>query len=169
MASGYDHSALGRNRRWGGAPGVLLSCVDPVLDVHVLPHVNAALNALSAILLACGWFLIRRQRIAAHRACMIAAFVTSTLFFVCYAIYHAQVGSVRFPGTGGVRTFYLTLLATHTVLAAAVPVLAIWTLVRALRRNFPRHRALARWTAPIWLYVSITGIAVYAMLYQMRW
>lgn len=139
------------------------------VDVHLLPHVNASLNALSAVLLIAGRLQIRRLNVRAHRACMVGALVASTIFFACYGVYHAAVGSVRFPGTGGARTFYLTLLATHTVLAAAVPVLAIWTLVRALKRNFPRHKALARWTFPIWLYVSLTGIVVYWMLYQMRW
>jgi len=140
-----------------------------MLDVHSLPAVNACLNGLSLLLLTTGFVLIRARRVAAHRACMLAAFVSSSLFLVTYLIYHAQVGSVRFPGTGAARTVYLTILATHTVLAATVPVLAIVTLRRALRRDFVRHRAIARWTWPIWVYVSATGIVVYAMLYRMHW
>jgi len=139
------------------------------LTVHDLPTLNAVLNALSTVLLSVGYLLIRRQKIAAHRAVMIAALVSSALFLTSYLVYHAQVGSVRFPGQGGVRTLYLSILLTHTVLAAAVPVLALITLSRALRRRFPAHRRIARWTLPIWLYVSVTGIVVYWMLYQMRW
>jgi uncharacterized membrane protein YozB (DUF420 family) len=116
-----------------------------------------------------GYALIRRRRIAAHRAVMIAAFSCSVLFLISYLTYHFQVGSVRFQGTGGVRTVYFTILLTHTVLAAAVPFLAVITLVRALRERFDRHRAIARWTLPIWLYVSVTGVAVYWMLYRMSW
>ena len=140
-----------------------------MLTVQDLPAVNAVLNAISACLLVTGFFFIRRKRIAAHRACMIAALVSSTLFLTSYLVYHAQVGSVRFPGQGGARTLYLSILLTHTVLAATVPVLALITLSRALRRRFPAHRRIARWTLPIWLYVSVTGIVVYWMLYQMRW
>jgi putative membrane protein len=139
------------------------------LTVHDLPTLNAVLNALSTVLLSVGYLLIRRQKIAAHRAVMIAALVSSALFLTSYLVYHAQVGSVRFPGQGGVRTLYLSILLTHTVLAAAVPVLALITLSRALRRRFPAHRRIARWTLPIWLYVSVTGIVVYWMLYRMRW
>jgi uncharacterized membrane protein YozB (DUF420 family) len=134
-----------------------------------LPTVNAALNATSAALLVIGYALIRRRRIAAHRAVMIAAFSCSVLFMLSYLTYHYQAGSVRFQGTGGVRTVYFTILLTHTVLAAAVPFLAVITLVRALRERFDRHRAIARWTLPIWLYVSVTGVAVYWMLYRMSW
>ena len=138
------------------------------LDVRDLPTVNAALNATAALLLVTGYALIRRRRIAAHRRAMLAAFACSVLFLVSYLVYHFQVGSVKFQGTGPVRTFYLTLLLTHTVLAAAIPVLAPITLVRGLARRDDRHRAIARWTLPIWLYVSVTGVAVYWMLYQMR-
>ena len=133
-----------------------------------LPTINAALNATSAVLLVIGYGLIRRRRIAAHRAVMIAAFSCSVLFLISYLTYHFQVGSVRFQGTGGVRTLYFAILLTHTVLAAAVPFLAAITLVRALRERFDRHRAIARWTLPIWLYVSVTGVAVYWMLYRME-
>ena len=139
------------------------------MTVHDLPAVNAILNALSAALLLTGFYFIRRQRIAAHRACMIAALVSSSLFLTSYLTYLAHVGSVRFPGHGAARVLYLSILLTHTVLAAAVPVLALVTLSRALRRRFPEHRRIARWTLPIWLYVSVTGIVVYWMLYRMRW
>jgi uncharacterized membrane protein YozB (DUF420 family) len=132
-----------------------------------LPALNAALNAASAITLLIGYGLIRRGRWRAHRAAMITAFVLSSVFLTSYLVYHAQVGSVRFPGQGWVRTLYLTILATHTVLAAAGPVLAIVTLSRALRRRFDRHKLIARWTLPIWLYVSVTGVVVYWMLYRL--
>lgn len=138
------------------------------LSVRDLPTLNALLNATSAALLVVGWMLVRRRRFEAHRRAMLAAFVCSIAFLVSYLIYHAQVGSVRFEGQGGVRTLYLAILLTHTVLAAAVPVLATITLSRALARRFDRHRQIARWTLPIWLYVSITGVVVYWMLYQMR-
>jgi len=132
-----------------------------------LPALNAVLNAAAAVALLVGFWLIRRKRWRAHRAAMITALVLSSAFLTSYLIYHAQVGSVRFQGHGPVRTLYLSILATHTVLAAAVPVLAIITLSRALRRRFDRHKAIARWTLPIWLYVSVTGVVVYWMLYRM--
>ena len=137
------------------------------MEVGQLPTVNALLNGTSALLLVVGYLLIRRRRIRAHRAAMIAAFACSTLFLVSYLVYHYQVGSVRFQGEGWVRTFYFTVLISHTVLAAAVPVLAVITLVRALRERFDRHRAIARWTLPIWLYVSVTGVVIYLMLYRL--
>jgi uncharacterized membrane protein YozB (DUF420 family) len=140
-----------------------------MLTVHDLPALNASLNATSAVLLLIGYALIRARRLTAHRNVMIAALACSTLFLISYLTYHAQVGSVRFPGTGAARTLYLTILLTHTVLAAAVPVLAIITVSRAWRRRWPRHVAIARWTLPIWLYVSVTGVVVYWMLYQMKW
>ena len=133
----------------------------------VLPSINATLNATSAVLLVWGYRLIRRKRIETHRKVMITAFVTSCLFLVCYLVYHAQVGTVRFPHTGTIRTVYLTILATHTVLAALVPFLAIVTLRRGLAARYDKHRRLARWTLPIWLYVSVTGVVVYAMLYHL--
>ena len=136
------------------------------MDVHDLPSVNAFLNATSALLLIWGYTLIRRRRIEQHRRVMLTAFATSSLFLVCYLIYHAQVGSVRYQHTGWLRTLYLSILITHTVLAAAVPVLAIITLSRGLKARYPAHRAIARWTLPIWLYVSVTGVVVYAMLYR---
>jgi uncharacterized membrane protein YozB (DUF420 family) len=139
-----------------------------MLELSDLPTVNATLNATSAVLLVIGYVLIRRRRIAAHRGVMIAAFSCSVLFLISYLTYHFEAGSVRFQGTGGVRTLYFAILLSHTVLAAAVPFLAVITLVRALRERFDRHRAIARWTLPIWLYVSVTGVAVYWMLYRMN-
>jgi uncharacterized membrane protein YozB (DUF420 family) len=131
-----------------------------------LPALNAILNASSALLLIIGYRLIRRRKIEAHRKVMIAAFAMSVLFLISYLIYHSQVGSVRYQKTGSIRTVYLTILATHTVLAALVPFLAIITLSRGLKRSDARHRQIARWTLPIWLYVSVTGVIVYLMLYQ---
>lgn len=140
-----------------------------MLTLKDLPTLNAALNATSAVLLLLGWGLIVRRKIDAHRRAMISAFGCSIVFLVSYLVYHFQVGSVRFQGTGGIRTLYLTILLTHTVLAAAVPVLATITLSRALGRRFDRHKRIARWTLPIWLYVSVTGVVVYWMLYQMHY
>jgi putative membrane protein len=139
------------------------------VTVHDLPAVNATLNALSGVLLVIGYALIRTRRIAQHRAVMIAAFVTSSLFLVCYVVYHAQVGSVRFTRQGLVRPLYFTILITHVTLAAAVPPLAIVTLSRGLKARYDRHRRIARWTLPIWLYVSVTGVLVYVLLYQPTW
>jgi uncharacterized membrane protein YozB (DUF420 family) len=138
-------------------------------DATILPTVNALLNATVAGLLLRGWWLIRRGRREAHRRAMLAAFAGSAAFLVSYLVYHFEVGSVRFPGTGAARSIYLGVLLTHTVLAAAVPVLAIVTLSRALGGRFDRHRRIARWTLPIWLYVSATGVLVYWMLYRMSW
>jgi uncharacterized membrane protein YozB (DUF420 family) len=137
------------------------------LTLRDLPTLNALLNALAALLLVVGWLLIRRRRIEAHRRAMLAAFATSALFLASYLVYHFQVGSVRFQGQGAVRTLYFAILLSHTVLAAAVPPLALVTLWRALARRFDRHRRIARWTLPIWLYVSITGVLVYWMLYRL--
>ena len=137
------------------------------MSVRDLPALNAALNATSAVFLLIGYRFIRRREIRAHRACMLAAFAVSIVFLISYLVYHAQVGSVHFPGTGWVRGVYFTILITHTILAVAVPPLAIITLVRALREQFDRHRRLARWPFPIWLYVSVTGVVVYVMLYQL--
>lgn len=136
-------------------------------DFTLLPAFNASINSLVTVLLVAGWLLIRRRRIAAHRAVMIAAFALSAVFLISYLVYHYQVGSVPFQGVGAIRTVYFTVLISHTVLAAAVPFLAAITLIRALRRRFDRHRAIARWTLPIWLYVSVTGVAVYWMLYRL--
>jgi putative membrane protein len=139
------------------------------MSVHDLPAVNASLNALSGILLLIGYALIRARRIDTHRKVMLAAFATSSLFLVCYVVYHAQVGSVRFTRPGFVRLLYYTILITHVTLAAAVLPLAIVTLSRGLKARFARHRAIARWTFPIWLYVSVTGVLVYVLLYQPTW
>jgi len=138
-------------------------------SLSVFPTINASLNAATAVLLVTGRLLIRRKRIAAHRACMIAAMVTATLFLSSYLYYHAHVGTTRFPGTGWPRTLYLGVLLSHTVLAAAVVPMALVTLVRGLKRMDVRHRAIARWTFPVWLYVSVTGVVVYWMLYRMTW
>lgn len=132
-----------------------------------LPALNAVLNGTSAVLLALGYLAIRSRRVHVHRACMVAAFVTSVVFLASYLTYHYQVGTTRFPGTGGLRTLYLLILGTHTVLAALIPPLAITTLVLALRGRFDRHARLARWTLPTWLYVSVTGVVIYVMLYQL--
>jgi uncharacterized membrane protein YozB (DUF420 family) len=132
-----------------------------------LPTVNALLNATAATLLVTGFFLIRSGRRDAHRRAMTAAFACSVLFLVSYLVYHFEVGSVRFQGTGTVRTVYLSILLTHTVLATAVPFLAVATLVLARRERFDAHRRLARVTLPIWLYVSVTGVVIYLMLYRM--
>jgi uncharacterized membrane protein YozB (DUF420 family) len=137
------------------------------VTVTDLPALNATLNATSAVLISIGWILIKRGRRAAHKNVMIAACVTSTLFLTSYLIYHAQVGSVRFTGTGTIRTVYLSILLTHTVLAAVIVPLVLVTLSRGLRGNFDRHRRIARWTMPIWLYVSVTGVVVYVMLYRL--
>ena len=132
-----------------------------------LPTVNAILNGTAATLLVAGFLLIRAGRREAHRRVMTAAFACSVLFLVSYLVYHFEAGSVRFRGTGGVRTFYLSVLLTHTVLAAVVPFLAVTTLVLARKGRFEAHRRLARVTLPVWLYVSVTGVVIYLMLYRM--
>jgi len=136
------------------------------MDVHDLPALNAILNGTAAVLLVAGFLLIRNGQKSTHRKVMIAAFTVSALFLISYLVYHALAGVVYYPHTGPIRTVYLTILFTHTALAAAVPVLAILTLSRGLKARFARHRAIARWTLPIWLYVSVTGVIVYLMLYQ---
>ena len=137
------------------------------MDYTVLPTVNAVLNALATVCLVVGWSLIRQRKTAAHRNAMIAALTCSALFLVSYLVYHAEVGSRPFTGTGWLRPVYFSILITHVVLAAAIVPLVAVTVVRALRERFDRHRAIARWTLPLWLYVSVTGVAVYLMLYQM--
>jgi putative membrane protein len=137
-----------------------------LIRLEDLPKLNAVLNATAAVLLVCAFILIRRGRREAHKRVMLAAFTVSVLFLISYLTYHAQVGSVHYPHSGAIRSVYLSILFTHTVLAAAVPVLAIITLRRGLRGNFVRHKAIARWTLQIWLYVSVTGVVVYLMLYQ---
>jgi uncharacterized membrane protein YozB (DUF420 family) len=139
------------------------------LDIHSLPAVNATLNGISGVLLIAGYLLMRARRIELHRRVMTAAFATSSLFLICYLVYHANVGSVRFARPGFVRTLYFTILITHVTLAAAVLPLAIITLSRGLNARYPQHRRIARWTFPIWLYVSVTGVLVYVLLYRPTW
>jgi putative membrane protein len=134
-------------------------------DVSALPALNALLNGASAILLTAGWRFIRRRRIAAHRACMLGAFCVSVLFLVSYVTYHAMAGSRPFAGQGWVRAVYFPLLVSHVVLAAAMVPFVLTTLHRALGGEFVRHARLARLTLPVWVYVSVTGVVVYAMLY----
>lgn len=136
------------------------------LSLNALPALNAALNSAAAFLLTAGYLLIRSRRIQAHRACMTAAFLTSILFLASYLTYHAFHGAARFQGTGLIRRVYLGILVSHTLLAMAIVPLAIRTLFLALRSRFEEHRRLARWTLPLWLYVSATGVAVYRMLYR---
>ena len=133
-----------------------------------LPTLNASLNALAALFLIAGLVFIKRRNLGAHRFSMLSAFACSVAFLISYLYYHFQVGSVRFQGTGTVRTVYFAVLLTHTILAALVPFLASITLFRALREQFDRHRAIARWTLPIWLYVSVTGVIIYWMLYHLE-
>jgi uncharacterized membrane protein YozB (DUF420 family) len=137
------------------------------MELSSLPTLNAALNTVSAALLVSGYVMIRQRRIQAHRACMLSAFATSTLFLVSYVIYHANVGSVAFQKQGAIRTVYFAVLISHIFLAALIPPLAVVTLTRALRKRFDRHVRLARWTLPLWLYVSVTGVVVYVMLYRL--
>ena len=137
------------------------------MTIADLPAVNASLNALAALLLVSGWVLVRRRRFDTHRRVMLAAFSTSVLFLVSYVTYHANAGSRPFPGQGTIRAVYFVILLTHIVLAAAIVPLAIVTLSRGLSRRYDAHRRIARWTLPIWLYVSVTGVAVYLMLYRM--
>ena len=137
-----------------------------MISVSQLPSLNAALNSLSAILLIGGYLFIRSRNIKAHKTCMLAAFASSILFLISYLVYHYQVGSVPFQRQGGIRLVYFTILLTHTILAITVVPLALVTLYRAFKERFDRHRRIARWTFPIWLYVSVTGVVVYWMLYQ---
>ena len=135
-------------------------------DFTNLATVNAVLNSTTAVLLVAGFLAIRSGRIDVHRRLMKSAFACAVLFLTTYLIYHAKVGSVPFQGTGLVRGLYLGILLSHTVLAAAVPILAIITLRRGLKERFPAHKAIARWTLPIWLYVSVTGVVIYLMVYH---
>jgi uncharacterized membrane protein YozB (DUF420 family) len=134
--------------------------------MHYLPTINAALNATSALLIAAGIVLIRSGRRRAHKAMMLAAVSTSSLFLLSYVWYHAHVGSVRFSGQGWPRPLYFFILITHSILAAVVVPMVIVTVSRAWRGRYERHRASARWTYPVWLYVSVTGVLVYVMLYH---
>jgi putative membrane protein len=135
-------------------------------DLSIFPPLNATLNGASAVLIAAGRLLIARKKVRLHRTCMMTAFATSSVFLVCYLYYHAHVGSVRFPGQGWIRPVYFTILISHTVLAAAVVPLVLLSLTYGLRGRFDRHRRISRWTFPVWLYVSVTGVLVYIMLYQ---
>ena len=138
-----------------------------MLEISDLPLLNATLNALAGILLVSAYVMIRKGNVVRHRALMLAAFSTSVLFLVSYVIYHMNIGSRAFTGTGVIRVVYFVILVTHVVLAIAVVPMAIVTLRRGLRRDDLRHKAIARWTFPIWLYVSVTGVVVYGMLYML--
>lgn len=137
------------------------------MDYAMLPHVNAALNGTSTVLLVCGLIFILRRRVFAHQICMVAALGVSTLFLISYLFYHYHAGSTRFLGQGIIRPIYFSILITHIILAAVILPLILLTLRRALRGEFARHRRIARWTYPLWLYVSITGVVVYYMLYHL--
>jgi uncharacterized membrane protein YozB (DUF420 family) len=139
-----------------------------MLSLSDLPAINATLNATSAVLLSLGYYFIRRRAITAHKRCMIGAFATSTLFLISYLIYHlpGRFGSIRFTGSGGVRIVYFTILISHTILAAVIVPLVLTTLSRAWKAQFEKHKRIARWTLPLWFYVSVTGVIIYWMLYQ---
>ena len=132
-----------------------------------LPAVNATLNAIAAVLLVCGYVMIKRGRWEVHRRFMLSAFATSALFLVSYVTYHANTGSRPFAGQGTIRYVYFAILISHVILAALILPMALITLTHGLRERFERHVPIARWTLPIWLYVSVTGVIVYLMLYQM--
>ena len=136
------------------------------MTVHDLPAVNATLNGLSAVLLTAGFVCVKRKKIAAHRACMISAFATSVLFLICYLTYHYFAGVTRFRDPAWFRPWYLLLLTTHTILAVVIVPLILVTLNRALKERFELHKKIARWTWPLWMYVSVTGVLVYLILYQ---
>lgn len=136
------------------------------IDYSIFPAIDATLNGTTAVLLAVGHHFIKRKSMSKHRAVMITAFVTSSVFLACYLYYHAHVGSVHFRGQGLWRKVYFTILISHTVLAAVVVPMILVTLTLGLRNKFDRHRGIARWTYPIWMYVSVTGVVVYVMLYQ---
>ena len=138
-----------------------------MISIGDLPTLNAVLNGTSAVLLAFGYLFIRRKKVNSHKACMVSAFVTSTLFLVSYLIYHYHAGSKPFLGEGWTRPVYFAILISHVILATVTLPLSIVTLARGLRGRFEKHRSIARWALPIWLYVSVTGVAVYLMLY--RW
>ena len=138
-----------------------------MISIGDLPTLNAVLNGTSAVLLAFGYLFIRRKKVNLHKACMVSAFVISTLFLVSYLIYHYHAGSKPFPGEGWTRPLYFAVLISHVILATVTLPLSIVTLARGLRGRFEKHRSIARWALPIWLYVSVTGVVVYLMLY--RW
>ena len=137
------------------------------MDISDLPALNASLNGVAGCFLVAGYILIRQKRIAAHRACMVAAFTASTLFLISYVVYHAHIGSRPFPGRGGVRLLYFAILISHITLAAAIVPMALVTLRRGLMLDVARHRRIARWTWPLWMYVSVTGVIIYLMLYKL--
>lgn len=137
-----------------------------MMDLSLLPTVNACLNGLTGVLLLVGYFYIRQGNRPNHKRAMLSAFSTSTLFLISYLYYHAHVGSIPFKGTGMARVMYFTILISHSILAAVIVPMAIVTLSRGLSSRFDKHKKLARWTLPIWLYVSLTGVAVYVMLYH---
>jgi uncharacterized membrane protein YozB (DUF420 family) len=137
------------------------------LSISDLPTLNATLNGLSAVLLVSGYLFIRRGNRAMHQRCMIGALLVSALFLVSYVVYHLNAGSRPFPGQGAIRLVYFAILVTHVILAAAILPLALVTATRGLRSQFDRHVRIARWTLPLWLYVSVTGVLIYLMLYQM--
>ncbi len=137
----------------------------PAPWVYHLPAVNATLNGTSAVFLLAGYFMIRSGKVLAHKACMLTAFVCSSVFLCGYLYYHFTIGLVRFGGDGWIRPVYFTILTTHTILAVVIVPLVIIALYRALKDQFVRHRAIARWTFPLWLYVSVTGVIVYWLLY----
>lgn len=139
------------------------------MDVAALPTLNAMLNASSAVLLVAGFWCIRARKVVAHMVLMLAAFGVSTVFLVSYLLYHAQVGSVRFQGNGWIRPVYFTVLVSHTILAIVIVPLVLRTLLLAARKQLTRHVAIARWTLPLWLYVSVTGVVVYWLLYRSPW
>ena len=138
-----------------------------MIDINALPIVNATLNGISALFLLVGYGFIRSGRISQHRICMVTAFTTSTLFLASYLIYHFNVGSVSFTGEGAIRFLYFTILISHVILAALILPLALMTLRYALKKDFNRHASIARWTLPLWIYVSVTGVIIYWMLYVM--
>ena len=137
------------------------------MEITDLPALNALLNLTSAVLVVAGVYSIRRGRIATHRTLMVGALAVSSLFLTSYLVYHYFVGSVRFGGSGWTRTIYLSILLSHTVLAAVILPLVIRTVYLAARERFDEHRRIARWTYPVWIYVSVTGVIVYWMLYRM--
>ena len=137
------------------------------MSVTDLPAVNATLNTISTVLLITGWVFIHRGERKKHKACMIAALVVSALFLTSYVIYHAQVGSVPFRRTGWIRTVYFAILIPHVILAAAIVPPILITVSRALTAKFDKHRQIARWTLPVWLFVTVTGVIVYLLLYQL--
>ena len=138
-----------------------------MITLSDLPALNAALNGISAIFLTIGYVMIRRGHVTFHKRCMLSALVTSTLFLTSYVIYHANTGSRPFPGTGSIRYVYFSILISHVLLAITIVPLALVTARRGLRAQYDRHVRIAHWTLPLWLYVSVTGVVIYLMLYRM--